>query len=115
MAAKKTYWMHDGYGTVALVEGADERDRWKPLGWVDSEPPGPGSQVWMRHETHGGRAKFPFASVELWRPRGWSECEPPPVADPFSAETPADVVEPVAVQVSEPASPAATKKEKADG
>ncbi|TDB79961.1 hypothetical protein E1091_19395, partial [Micromonospora fluostatini] len=70
MTSKKTYWMADGQGAVALVEGAEERDRLIPLGWADSEPPAPDQQVWMRHAEHGGRAKFPLASVELWRPRG---------------------------------------------
>jgi len=112
MTSKKTYWMTDGQA-VALVEGAEERDRLVPLGWTDSEKPGPGVQVWMQHAEHRGRAKFPFASVELWRPKGWSECSPELASDPFAAEVPADVVAPV----SEPASPApSTKsKEKQDG
>ncbi|GHJ11217.1 hypothetical protein TPA0907_55840 [Micromonospora humidisoli] len=114
MTKKTTHWMTDGYGNVALIEGADERDRWKPLGWSETDAPGPGTQVWVRHEETHNRARLPFAALELWRPRGWSECGPPDSADPFHAVDPADVVDPG--QVSEPASPAAaTKKEKQDG
>ncbi|WP_432050314.1 hypothetical protein [Verrucosispora sp. NA02020] len=113
---KTTYWMTDGYGNVARMEGAAERDRWKPFGWSETEAPTSGTQVWVRHEEHGGRGRLPIAALEMWRPKGWSECDPPPVVDPFSADVPADVVEPVPAQVPEPASPAATKsKEKTDG
>ncbi|WP_229401914.1 hypothetical protein [Micromonospora okii] len=113
MTKKTTYWMTDGQGNVALIEGADARDQWKPLGWAETDPPGPGAQVWVRHEENGGRARLPFAALELWRPKGWMECDPPPAVDPFHAADPADVVNPV--QVSEPASPAAIKREKQDG
>lgn len=99
--AKTKYWLADGYGGKALVEGADERDRWLPLGWSESSEPQPGERVWLRHEEHGGRALFPAESVELWRQKGWQPSDPPEPINPFNTERPADVAEPA--QTSSPA------------
>lgn len=108
--AKTNHWMTDGYGSKALV-GADERDRWKPLGWAESTDPEPGERVWLRHEEHGGRAQFPAEVVELWQQKGWQPSDPPPVESPFNAPEPADVVEP-APTTSLPAPAGKTTKEK---
>ncbi|MCX4470448.1 hypothetical protein OOK41_09030 [Micromonospora sp. NBC_01655] len=104
---KKTYWMTNGYGSKALIEGADERDRWKPLGWsvVDGEPAA--GMVWMRHEVHGGRAEFPIEVASLWQQKGWQPSDPPPPADPFNAANPADVATPVPATPSAAALPTA--------
>lgn len=90
---KQQYWLTDGFGAKALVEGADERDRWKPLGWAGSEEPQPGDRVWMRHEDHGGRAQFAGESLDLWQQKGWHPSDPPAPESPFNAARPADVVE----------------------
>ncbi|TBL44240.1 hypothetical protein EYA84_02010 [Verrucosispora sp. SN26_14.1] len=118
--AKTTYWMTDGYGAAALVEGADERDRWKPLGWsvVDGEKALAGvTHVWLRHEDHGQRAKFPAGAVELWQAKGWHPSDPPEPTSPFNADQPADVLPaqvaaPVEKSVTTEPAPAAKTKEK---
>ncbi|MFG1659083.1 hypothetical protein ACGFIY_21375 [Micromonospora chersina] len=91
--AKTKYWMSDGYGAKALIEGADERDKWKPLGWSEADEPAAGDRVWLRHEDHGGRALFPAESVDLWQQKGWQPSDPPQPINPFNAPQPADVVE----------------------
>ncbi|MFI2664886.1 hypothetical protein [Micromonospora carbonacea] len=99
---KTKYWMTDGYGTAALVEGAEERDRWLPLGWrvVDGpEQPSGVTHVWLRHEEHNGRQRFAAGAVELWQAKGWHPSDPPPPTSPFNADQPADVViGPAAIQ-----------------
>lgn len=115
MTSKKSYWLTDGYGTAAQVEGAEERDRWLPLGWqvIDDEDALTGAtHVWLKHEGHGGRQRFPVESVELWQAKGWQPSDPPPPSDPFNAPAPADVAGPVIppTESSEPAPSA--KKEK---
>ncbi|MEU4367554.1 hypothetical protein [Micromonospora chersina] len=102
MTEKKTYWLTDGYGAKALIEGAEQRDRWKPLGWSETDEPEPGDRVWLRHEDHGGRALFPVESVALWQQKGWQPSDPPEPINPFNAAQPADVTE------AAPAAPAAT-------
>ncbi|MEU4782843.1 hypothetical protein [Micromonospora sp. NPDC023633] len=89
---KTKYWMTDGYGSKALIEGADERDRWKPLGWSECDEPAGEDRVWLRHEEHGGRQRFPAAAVELWAAKGWHPSDPPVPESPFNADQPADVV-----------------------
>jgi hypothetical protein len=113
--AKTKYWMTDGYGTAALVEGADERDRWLPLDWtVIDDPDGLAgvTHVWLRHEEHGGRQRFPVGSVELWQVKGWQPSDPPAPENPFNAPSPVDVVAPgtAATESSEPAPSARTKE-----
>lgn len=91
--AKTKHWLADGFGAKALVEGADQRDRWVPLGWSESTEPEPGERVWLRHEEHGGQALFPAESVDLWLRKGWQLSSPPIPESPFNAPRPADVVE----------------------
>lgn len=90
MAEKKTYWLADGYGAKALITGADERDRWVPLGWAETDEPVPGDMVWMRHVDHGGPARFPAEVVELWKAKGWEPAHPPEPTNPFNIPEPAD-------------------------
>lgn len=57
-----------------------------------SEP----THVWMQHETTGGRALFPVASVALWEPRGWRVIDdgtPVPVAGTPAASYPTPIHE----------------------
>lgn len=111
--AKTMYWLTDGFGGKALVEGAEERDRWKPLGWSESTEPAAGERVWLRHDVHGGRALFPAETVELWAAKGWQPSDPPPVPSPFNADQPADVAEPVPTITSPaPAGKASSEKTK---
>ena len=79
--AKNTYWLADGYGSKALVEGADERDRWVPRGWAEADEPAGEDRVWMQHGEHKGRAQFPAAVVETWQALGWKPAAPPEPVD----------------------------------
>lgn len=89
--AKTTYRITDSAGTYAQVEGAEERDRWLPLGWsVTDAEPGDGDWVWLKHAEHGGRQRFAAGAVPLWQPKGWEPSDPPPIEDPFNAPRSAD-------------------------
>ncbi|MEV4767802.1 hypothetical protein [Micromonospora humida] len=112
MAEKKTYWMADGYGAKALIVGADERDRWRPLGWTETDVPAGIDMVWMRHEEHGGRAKFAAQVMDLWQAKGWKPSDPPPLASPFNAEQPAERAEEPATTTPAPSGKSASDKEK---
>lgn len=90
MTVTKTYWMDDGHGTKARFAGVEERDRWVPLGWSESDEPTPGDQVWLRHADHGGHARFPAEAVELWQHKGWRPAAPPDPGGPLGDATPAD-------------------------
>jgi hypothetical protein len=110
--AKTKYWMTDGYGAAALVEGVEERDRWLPLGWQlisDEDALAGVTHVWLRHEDHGGRQRFPVEAVELWQTKGWHPSDPPAPQSPFNA-APADIVPAAATESSEPAPSAKTKE-----
>ena len=108
--AKNTYWMADGYGNKALVEGADQRDRWKPLGWAESTEPVAGERVWMRHSEIAVPAQFSAESVELWRQKEWQPGAPPEPVSPFNADQPADVAEPAPTTSPAPAGKASSEK-----
>ncbi|MEV4197014.1 hypothetical protein [Micromonospora globbae] len=86
-------WMTDGYGNKALMDGAETRDRWKPLGWYEAEEPAGDDRVWMRHQDHGGRAQFPAGVMGLWQQKGWQPSDPPAPASPFNAATVADTAD----------------------
>ncbi len=79
--AKNTYWLTDGFGRKALVDGADQRDRWKPLGWAEGDAPAGDDQVWMQHEAHGGRQLFTASVVSTWEALGWKPSAPPEPVD----------------------------------
>lgn len=87
MTDPKTYWLTDGQDHYALVTGAEERDRWIPLGWtlVDAEPVDAG-RVWAWHDGVELPAAFP-ANIfrDLWEPRGWQAGPPPGSPHPFAA------------------------------
>ncbi|WP_435233367.1 hypothetical protein [Micromonospora aurantiaca (nom. illeg.)] len=105
MTKKQSYWLSDGFGAKALVEGAEQKDRWVPLGWSESDEPAGDDRVWLRHEEHGGRALFPAAAMELWQQKGWQPSDPPEPVSPFNAPQPAaDVSEAPVAAISSPAS-----------
>jgi len=110
---KTNYWMADGYGAKALIVGADERDRWKPLGWAEADEPAAGERVWLRHEDHRGRALFPAEVVELWQAKGWQPSDPPAPESPFNADAPAATV-PAATVTTTTSSPAPAGKSGSD-
>lgn len=76
MSEKKTYWMRTPDGAKALVTGAEDRDTWTVRGAVEDDEPKPGEFVWLQHEQHGGRAKFPAEVVEQWELKGWHPSPP---------------------------------------
>lgn len=94
--ANKTYWMRTPEGAFALVTGADERDRWTPHGLqiADEPQPGAGVFVWLEHEDHHGRQKFPVDTVNEFADVGWHPSPPPePVditKDPALRDVPAE-------------------------
>lgn len=112
MTKKTTYWLTDGYGSKALIEGAEARDRWVPLGWSEADEPAAGERVWLRHEEHGGRAQFPAEAVALWQQKGWQPSDPPEPINPFNAPAPADVVETPAPAPAAAAAKATEPKER---
>ena len=91
MAEKKTYWLTDGYGNKALVTGAEERDRWVPLGWSETTEPVDAEMVWMHNATTDGRAQFAAGVVETWRALGWEPSAPPEPVDVLHDEQLVDV------------------------
>ncbi|MCX5066903.1 hypothetical protein OOJ91_13710 [Micromonospora lupini] len=110
MTAKTQYWMTDGYGVKALMVGVDERDRWTPLGWSESDEPAAGDRVWMRHEEHGGRAQFAVEAAELWMQKGWQPSDPEPPVNPFNTPDPATEAGRVTATEAAPAESGATPK-----
>jgi hypothetical protein len=93
MTDPKKYWLTDGAGEFALVNGADERDRLTPFGWVATDEPTDGwVYIWRDGIAEPGRV--PVTAVEtLWGPLGWSAGPPPDGVHPF---TPQPSAEPVA-------------------
>lgn len=89
--AKNTHWLTDGFGSKALVEGVDGRDRWKPFGWSESDAPAGDDRVWMEHEVHGGRAQFPAGIAPTWEALGWKPSPPPEPYDVTKDPTLVDV------------------------
>jgi hypothetical protein len=113
--SKSSYWIADAEGTRAVVEGADERDRWVRLrGWTESTEPDRQDFVWVRHEDPAlgaARMTWEAAQLDAWAGRGWTPGAPP---EPAGA-TPAPVAE---QPKSSPAKASATSgdsKEKVNG
>lgn len=80
--SKQTYWLTNVDGVKALVEGADERDRWTRIhGWTVSDEPAAGDLVWLQHETTGGRQAFAAEAAPQWEGLGWHPAPPPEPAD----------------------------------
>jgi hypothetical protein len=107
--SKNTYWLVDGEGTRALVEGADERDRLVRVhGWTETTAPDSGDFVWLRNEDPAlGPARLTWEAAQLpaWAGRGWS-----PGAPQVGEPAPVEAVEPA--PKSSPAKAAATSGDK---
>lgn len=70
----------------------------------------PAEWVWMRHEEHGGVARFPADVASQHEPRGWKPCDEPAALDPSEDPKLVDLPAPVAEVVTpkpgpKPASP----------
>lgn len=84
--AKQTYWIADpNGGAKALVEGADERDRWiQAHGWVETSEPVSGDMVWVHNPQTDGRAVLPHdvtTEGSYWRGVGFAPSAPTEPAD----------------------------------
>lgn len=116
--AKQTYWMTDGFGVKALMEGADERDLWAVSeGWAVTTEPESGDMVWLKHEETGGQQKLNADVMGRFAALGWHPSPPPaPVdltKDPLPEPEPVPVVETeqaVEVEQSDVAAAAADSK-----
>lgn len=100
---KRTYWLTDGAGRWAQVEGADVRDWWAQHGWADAGEPLDDERVLLRHPEHGGTALFPTPSVQTWLDRGWEHAGPPAPDGVEVPEPVAEPTEPVQAAVEAPA------------
>lgn len=98
---KSLYWLTNADGHKARVEGAEQRDRWLPLGWSVADEPVTGDMVYLEHEVSGGRALFPAAVVPAWGELGWQPAAPPEPVD--LTKDPLLVDQPVAEPVAAPA------------
>lgn len=82
--SKNTYWLADEAGNKALVTGADERDRFLPLGWSLAEEPVDNELVWARHEGIADAALFPAQALAAWAAKGWVAGAPPEPVNPLN-------------------------------
>jgi hypothetical protein len=89
MTDPKKYWLTDGEDGYAVVAGAEERDRWVPLGWTETDEPTDGwVPIWRDGIEQPGRV--PLSAVrELWGPMGWVVGPPPGGVHPATPEPPA--------------------------
>jgi hypothetical protein len=114
--AKSSYWIQDpNGGAYALVEGAEERDRWTHVqGWGLAEAPRTGDRVHVVHADTGGQAVMPYDAMDpagYWANNGWAFGSPPaPVdltKDPALRDQPTPTVTPAEAK-SAPATKAET-------
>lgn len=110
--AKNTYWLTDPEGTFAVVEGADERDRWvRTHGWTVAEEPSGDAFVWVRNEENPEvgpmRLNIVAAQDPAWAARGWAPGAPPEPAGSVIAPGPTPAAE---SQSSKPAATASGDK-----
>ena len=80
MPETKKSWLVDAEGNYAAVEPG-EIDTWIPRGWSRAQDGPQSSFVWLQHEVHGGKAKFPVAAVANWESLGWHPAAPPEPVD----------------------------------
>lgn len=86
MTEAKKYWIADSEGVKALVEDAEAHNLWTAgRGWTDTTEPTGQEWVWLRHDEHGGRAKFSAEAAPLWEGRGWLPSDPPEPENPAIA------------------------------
>lgn len=65
MTSKQTFWIvNPNGGAKALVEGAEERDRWMRVHrWDETSEPVSGDMVWAQNANTGGRATLPWDTL----------------------------------------------------
>jgi hypothetical protein len=108
---KQTYWIADpNTGAKALVEGAEERNRWTQVqGWAEADEPVSGDLVWVHNAHTDGRTTLPFDAIgegSYWKGVGFT---------PGAPSEPVDLTkDPALRDQPKPARPAAesTKSEK---
>lgn len=78
-----SYWIADAYGTLAVVEGVDQRDLWTRVrGWRLAGEPGPADRVYVVHDEAGPGGPLPFeALADGWTAFGWKPGPPPEPVD----------------------------------
>lgn len=97
--SKNTYWIVDGEGTKALVEGADQRDYWtKVRGWSESSEPTGYEFVWLRNDGLDSapvRMNWTASQDAVWTDLGFRPGMPPePENLAIPAEHPSRAVPP---------------------
>jgi hypothetical protein len=106
---QKKYWVTSIDGAKAVVEGADERDRWTRVhGWSETDEPAAGDMVWLEHEVTHGRQVFSAEAAPQWAGLGWHPTSPP---EPRDLTKDPQLVD----QQPEPAAPAKPKSTAAAG
>lgn len=78
---KQAYWISTANGYFALVVGSDERDRWTPQGWRESDEPGPTDFVYLRKDGIDQPAPFAYGALSTWQELGWKFGSPPEPVD----------------------------------
>lgn len=109
MTALQKYWLVDETGAKALVEGAEQRDRFLPLGWTETDEPTGTEFVWARCPGVADPARFPAETLEAWATRGWAPGAPP---SPFDVLSPAAEPQPARQVTDKQQKPAAGGTEK---
>jgi len=112
----KTYWLTDTEGTFALVESAEDRDRFVRVhGWTEAGEPSPSDFVWVRNEDStlgAARLTWEAAQLDAWAGRGWAAGAPPEPVNAATAHWEAAQVHYEAPAKSSPAKPSASSGEK---
>jgi hypothetical protein len=107
MTEKQTYWLVDATGDHALITGADERDRWVPLGWTPADEPIGDAFVWAWLDGITVPARFPAAALaEVFGPKGWVAGPPPQAVSPFNGDQAVPAAAPTTSTAAAPAAPA---------
>lgn len=103
-------WLRDPEGAYAQVD-EDTVDGWKPRGYTVADEPAPTDWVWLRHNVHGGRAKFQASVAATWEAMGWEVSDPPEPVDLTKDRQLVDVDEPESPKRKRPARPATTRNQ----
>lgn len=100
---KNTYWISDTEGNKALVEGAEERDKWTLIhGWTVANEPGPTDQVHVvNSHPEIGPGRLPYGSLAAGMAGlGWSAGPP---TEPYDLTKDPVLVDQAPVPAGEPA------------
>ncbi len=84
--SKNKYWIvNPNGGAKALVEGAEERDRWTRVhGWDEADEPVSGDMVHVTNADTGGQTTLPWdtlAEGAYWHGVGFAPSAPPEPVD----------------------------------